>query len=297
MYAAAVEVHWILSLLFACRLKEARSAIGETRTRAARIRNPTLTSLLGLASAYSASLEGDFEGAERQAVASIRGGDTPAHIWTNASADNLLGRVAYLRGDADRAFAHLARAAEGERHTAFDGRSASLRALLLVETGDVAGADGLLRRASTLLPQPVDQSPLGAWLSVAPLTEALALLGDRRRAGALRWLNEAALANGLMVSGVHLYTVTAGIACAAERDWAAAEAHCDMALQQVREGCLIAEPSVHYWRADMLLARDEPGDHEKARELLTAAADGYARFGMPGFERRARQRLAEVEGA
>ena len=46
------------------------------------------------------------------------------------------------------------------------------------------------------------------------------------------------------------------------------------------------------WYATMLRARDEPGDRERERALLTEAVALYESHGMTSFSERARDRLS-----
>jgi hypothetical protein len=43
----------------------------------------------------------------------------------------------------------------------------------------------------------------------------------------------------------------------------------------------LEQPEVRRWYAKMLIDRNGPGDHVKARELLEEAIDGYRTLGMP----------------
>lgn len=55
-----------------------------------------------------------------------------------------------------------------------------------------------------------------------------------------------------------------------------------------------AEPQARAWYAEMLLDRNGEGDRSRARALLEEAVTLYAAFDMPGFERRAGERLASL---
>jgi len=95
--------------------------------------------------------------------------------------------------------------------------------------------------------------------------------------------------------GLTLFRICAGIAAAAAHEWACAEAHYETAMQQAASvPCRCAEPQARAWYAEMLLDRNGEGDHGRARALLEEAITMYAALGMPGFERRARERLASL---
>jgi hypothetical protein len=207
----------------------------------------------------------------------------------------VLALIATLRDRPADARAHLQKAIDldlSESH--LRGRTEAVYFWALVQSGEDAAALEWLEKATPYLPHLGKPSLLGGWYLLVFLTEGLGWLGRRDEVAALRPRTEAALALGLVTASGQLFRTAAGIAAAAQGDWTAAQEHFDVALEQAKAGCLIAEPTVRYWNADMLLARGEPCDHERARELLTAAADGYARLGMAGFERRARQRLETV---
>jgi len=108
------------------------------------------------------------------------------------------------------------------------------------------------------------------------MVEALAMLGDRRRAAELYPLVRELLQTGTVItwgSGLGLVDKTAGIAAAASGRWSDAEAHFERARQQAKKiPHRIDQADVPRWRAFMLLDRDGPGDRDRARELL-----GYAR--------------------
>jgi hypothetical protein len=163
--------------------------------------------------------------------------------------------------------------------------------------GDTEAALAALARGAPRLPDPDRPNALGTWETLPYVVETLALLGRREELASLRPRTEAAVRTGAMAIAMHLPRIGAGITAAAECDWPAAQEHFDVALEQAVSGYRHAEPTVHHWNADMLLARDAPGDRDKARELLAAAAEGYARLGMAGFERRARQRLETGAGS
>jgi len=56
----------------------------------------------------------------------------------------------------------------------------------------------------------------------------------------------------------------------------------------------VAQPIARSWYAEMLLARDMPGDRERAQELLTEALHLYESIGMPWHARPAADRLSAL---
>ena len=86
-----------------------------------------------------------------------------------------------------------------------------------------------------------------------------------------------------MVRG--LFENVAGIAAAAGERWQEAEEHHQAALRQADElPHLIEQPEVRRWYARMLLDRNAPGDHERARDLLNESLEKYQSLGMPKHE-------------
>jgi tetratricopeptide (TPR) repeat protein len=74
----------------------------------------------------------------------------------------------------------------------------------------------------------------------------------------------------------------AGVAAAAAGDWEQAERHFDSASRLTeRLGYVYHRPELRRYEAMAWLRRGEPGDGDRARELLTAAIEDYRRIGMP----------------
>jgi hypothetical protein len=70
----------------------------------------------------------------------------------------------------------------------------------------------------------------------------------------------------------------AGMTAAASGQWDDAERHFDLAIDQARSRPhRLEEPTVHFCRAKMLLARGRPDDQYRATELLDLALAGYQR--------------------
>ena len=126
--------------------------------------------------------------------------------------------------------------------------------------------------------------------------EGLALLGRLEEAGAMESHAEHVVANGpLCVYSQHLFRTSAGIAAACARNWTRAEEHHRTAIHQADSAQYrVAQPIARSWYAEMLLARDFPGDRERARGLLTEALHLYESLGMPWHSRRAATRLTAL---
>ena len=143
-------------------------------------------------------------------------------------------------------------------------------------------------------PQSVVDRPrlIGEWDRICYETEAWALLGDAARASQGASVNEL-LKRGLVLRA-GLTERIAGIAASAGRDFDEAERWFLQSLKRAQDAPVVYEqPQVRYWYARMLLDRDEPGDREKARGLLTEA---IAHHGMPKHLEMAEELLAGVVG-
>ena len=116
------------------------------------------------------------------------------------------------------------------------------------------------------------------------VVEGLAVLGEREEAAKLYPLVEEAIDTRALLDamGLGLLQAVAGMAAGAGGQWEKAEEHYRTALRQAHElPYKIEQPEVRRWYARMLMDRDGPGDHEKARELLEEAVVMYRRIGMP----------------
>jgi hypothetical protein len=76
-----------------------------------------------------------------------------------------------------------------------------------------------------------------------------------------------------------------GMAAACGRDWDRSEMHFEDALRIARDLPMrVEEPDACRFYARMLLARNRPGDRDRARDLLGRAAAGYAALEMSRHE-------------
>jgi tetratricopeptide (TPR) repeat protein len=130
----------------------------------------------------------------------------------------------------------------------------------------------------------------GVWAaSITFLVEVCASLGDTDRADVLYRLLSP-YAGFAVVAEVSCFGAASrylGQLAATMRRWQEAEAHFDQALaMNARMGAKpwLARTQYHY--AQMLLARCEPGDSERARMLLKEASTIAREFGMRSLEKR-----------
>jgi len=109
------------------------------------------------------------------------------------------------------------------------------------------------------------------------------MLGEREQAAALYPLVcELILTGAISLVFISRFPQTgAGIAAAAARNWAAAEDHFRIAMEQAESlPNQIEQIEIRRFRAMMLLDRAARGDRETAGELLREALESYACIGM-----------------
>jgi class 3 adenylate cyclase/tetratricopeptide (TPR) repeat protein len=124
--------------------------------------------------------------------------------------------------------------------------------------------------------------------------EALAVVGEREAAAALYPIVVDGIEKGIIARGLdyRLLHTLAGIAAGCAAQWDLAQDHFESAMRAARDvPILIEEPEALRFYAQMLLYRRAPADDDRARELLTRAADLYRKFGMPTHEELARELL------
>ena len=198
-------------------------------------------------------------------------------------AHNHLGTVRFWHGDWPGALSDLETAVgEAPEGTFQDGHMPS--ALLLAQAcAGVPDVVASLREQASRLPPAGQAHPHGTWESIANLTEALALAGQRVEAAELYPRVRAAIDHGLVIAwSLALWQMVAGIAAAAGEQWDTAQEHFDTALRQADDiPHKIAQPEVRRWYARMLLDRDKAGDKEKAGTLLDEAIAMCGTLGMP----------------
>jgi len=87
----------------------------------------------------------------------------------------------------------------------------------------------------------------------------------------------------------------AGIAAAYAGDWASAERHHVIAIQQTDSApYLHLQPVAREWYALMLLERNRPSDNARAKELLSDAITIYQSTKMPFRANRAKETRANL---
>jgi tetratricopeptide (TPR) repeat protein len=194
------------------------------------------------------------------------------------------GVISHYRGQHDEAVQHLRRRCEVEPTTFLSGQLSGALFLALAAKGD-PDVDAALDKARRFLPVVGRPLSVGSCACLAMVLEALAILGRRSEAATLEPLAEYVAENGpLCLYSQHLFRTAAGIAAAAAGNWARAEEHFLTAIQQADSAPYrTAQPIARYWYADMLLLRDQPGDRDRAREMLKASQELCQTIGMPWY--------------
>jgi tetratricopeptide (TPR) repeat protein len=150
--------------------------------------------------------------------------------------------------------------------------------------GDKDSALAMLEERRDKLPRPGQANTVGAWMMLLAVAEGLAVLGEGDEAAKLYPIVLESTDTGALIRwpDTRLFQAVAGMAAAAGGEWGKAEEHYQTALRQAHElPNQIEQPEVRRWYAHMLIDRDAPGDHDKARKLLTEAIAMYRRIGMP----------------
>ncbi len=133
---------------------------------------------------------------------------------------------------------------------------------------------------------------LGAGISY--VVEGLALLGLHDEVRALSPMVETWAASERVVPGgwVLPAAATAGIASLCAEDWDTADARFQLAARQMDAGPYRhLRGQVSEWHGEMLVARNRPGDRDRARQLFEDAIATYSSLGMVTMEEGVRRRL------
>ncbi len=154
----------------------------------------------------------------------------------------------------------------------------------------------LLDQRGGELPRVGNAATLGPWAALQSAVESLAVLGETERCGELYPLAQQLIETGTRASWAYVpAATTAGIAAAAALRFDEAEQHFGAALELADNlPMVIAQPETRRWHAWMLLQRDEPGDRERVRDLLTEAIAKYRELGMPKHSELAERMLADA---
>jgi tetratricopeptide (TPR) repeat protein len=275
------------------RMAEYRQALDAVQRLAAELRQPAARWFATVVKASLALLEGRFADAEALAESALRSGASSmpwdAVIFSQVQRLALRledGRLAEMEPAIRRSVA------EFPTRPLFR----CLLARLLTELGDEDGARFVFEELATgrFAVIPVNNDLL---LSLSHLAEVAWLLRDADRGAVLHGL--LLPYRGLVVDTLETSTGAVdrylGLVALTTGDLDTAELHLHDALHlNTRIG---ARPWAARTRADLaalLLARDRPGDRERAAELLAAALGTARRLGMTAFASRAAADLARA---
>jgi tetratricopeptide (TPR) repeat protein len=208
-----------------------------------------------------------------------------------------LGLGRFWGGEWEKALQDFQEAVKVEPAGFYAGAAWGSLSLFKAYAGDRNGALHMLEQKRQNLPRPGQANTMGAWSMLVAAVEGLAILNEREEASKLYPLVGEAIDTRALLRGpeVGLLQTVAGMAASAGRQWEKAEEHFQTALRQAHElPVVIEQPEVRRWYARMLIDRDQPGDRDKARELLTEAIAMYRRIGMPKHVEMAEAMLGEV---
>jgi len=230
----------------------------------------------------------------RKILAINRSARTPLFLSVSLVQASL---VRFFAGDFDAGRARAREARAAELPGVFDGLSVAMVLRLAAYSGDRRDVFDLLKETQARLPKPGVPNTIGAWALLMAAVESLATIGERHRTAELYpRVRELLDSEVVCLSFVCRFPQTiAGIAAGAGGQWAAAEEHFRTALQQAeRFPHVLEQAEVRRFHAAMLLERDSAGDRERAREMLGAALETYARIVMPRHSDLTRGLLAQA---
>ena len=276
------------------RPAEAQGLIHDLERRAERVGNHGTIWLCRNFSAEMHLAMGALERAEQAAHESHELGRSTSTRWLYLDMI-VLGALSHYRGRFEEAAAWFRQGLELQPPAHWRGFLVGGLFRALAAKGDPAAAEALAE-AHRLLPVPGRLLTLGACGCLASTIEGLAWLGRDQEAAALEPHAEHVAANGpLCTYGQHLFRTSAGIAAACAHHWSRAEEHHRTAIEQADTAPYrVTQPVARYWYAEMLLGRGAAGDEARARDLMTEAFARFGSLGMPGYGRRASERLASL---
>ena len=193
------------------------------------------------------------------------------------------GLMAFWRGRWDEAVGYHEEAACREVPGALGGNAALLW-MCLAYLGRGAEAVDLIEAKRDQFATVDKVNTRTSWVYALGALEMFAVAGERARAAALypvalEWIKQGAIAR---FYDFRLLETLAGLAASCAGSWDAAEAHYKKALKLADEVPVRMEQfEARRFYGQMLIERNGPGDRERARQLLTAAAVGYREIGMP----------------
>ena len=239
---------------------------------------------------------GDLDRFEAFARADLHRCTDAGMPWTSHSY-TWLALVSFWRGDWDEALATRETASAAELSGFSAGADWSYLFLSHAYEGRREVALSMLHPKRSELPRSGQPNTLGSWTMLLSVAEGLAILGERDELSPLLPRVADAIATGVLLRwpGDRLIRTVSALASAACGRWALAEQDFRTAMRQADDLPHVLEAAeVRRFYADMLVARDDPGDRKLGKDLLEEAGARYARLGMPRHEAMARQVLRSM---
>jgi tetratricopeptide (TPR) repeat protein len=284
-----------LAALYRGRLDEFRRLTAERLPRAERLGHWNVVWFFKMFLPFDALYRGAFEESEQRSRDCMAFGED-LQTALRYTGRLYLGLSYALRGQSDEGIAHLRAATDNEVTSFASGAAPTLLAWVLAQEGDPCRALDVLSTYPPRLPDTRAIPPLGAWNALGNLIPTLALAAPHEHVAPLHpWAEQLVTMNVCTYGSPVLFSTSAGIAAAHANQWTRAEAHHQRAIQQADDGYRICQPDARVWYADMLLARGEDDDRDRARALLAEALALYESIGMPDFARRTSARLATMQ--
>jgi len=258
--------------------------------RAVRMGHQNVTFMLRGVLDSAAAFRGDLSFAERSTKETIAFAESFQAGWRFLS-HLTLACTHDFQGRDDEMLDCLRRAFECEPPSSLSGISQAAHFRARSIRGD-AGSIELLGHRSVSMPVLGRRNRVGAWQAVVLTVEGLAALGCLEDAAALRQSTEEFLLTGAEFAWPFSTRTAAGIAAACARDWTRAEEHHRAAIHVADTAPMrILQPMTRAWYAEMLAMQ---GDLARARVMLAEALALFESLGMPGYARRASERLSTL---
>jgi tetratricopeptide (TPR) repeat protein len=209
--------------------------------------------------------------------------DTRFPLWKSLSVVQL-SLLDFFRGNWASALSHAQACCRYERGNSMEGLGIGMLFRQMAYARDRDGALAVLDVNRGRLPRSSQQNTRGSWWMLMLVMEGLIILGEHAAAAQLYSLARELIGTGSVVLWPipRLTHTVAGLGAAAAHDWAVAENHFRIALQQAESFPQELEKAeIRRFRAMMLLDRAAPSDREKALRLLGEALKTYSLVGMP----------------
>jgi hypothetical protein len=240
---------------------------------------------------------GDLSAWGRFSVADLELGKQIDSLALLADGHTFLGAHYFYSGDWTAAAdeLELGVAAEAEAPGAYGGnRGAWL--LYSAEMGNTGVAKSWIDSNWTELARVDQPNAMRTWVETFAAVEALWLMGDRDRCAhllpAVKAFQETGTLRMLYTAGS--IPATIAVASAAAGDWDAFERLTDEALLAESWSQTPAWAVQRQTLATVFLARDQTGDRERARQILTDVLASYEHSGMPRHVTMAKELLAKT---